>query len=82
MNRVLSFCSLGKDSLLWGEGCSPFTTTPYPEPRPPKSLTWSSQKRSRPGPPPAPLEPPLWRTSGCTLKETEKPPSGKFETEF
>lgn len=73
MNIVLSFCSLGNDSLLWGEveNVSPSTTTPCPELRPPKSLTWSSRKKSRPLPPPAPLEPPLWRTSGCTLwKET------------
>lgn len=73
MNIVLSFCSLGNDSLLWGEveNIFPFTTTPCPEPRPRKSPTWSSRKKSRPLPPPAPLEPPLWRTSGCTLwKET------------
>ena len=75
MNIVLSFCSLGNNSLLWGEGgrgLPPFTTTPCPEPRPPKSLTWSSRRRSRPLPPPAPLEPPPWHTFGCTLrKETQ-----------
>jgi len=87
MNIALSFCSLGNDCLLWAEGnwTAPFTTTPCPEPRPPKSPTWSSQKRSRPVSPPAPLEPPLWRTSGCTLKKTHKgdmgeKPAGAVET--
>lgn len=69
MNIVLSVCSWGNASLLCDEGeeISPFTTTPCPEPRLQKSLTWSSQMMSRPLSPPVLLEPPLWRTSGCTL---------------
>lgn len=61
-------------------GTSPFTTTPCPEPHPPKSLTWSSLKRSLPLPPPAPSEPPLWHTFGCTLKNERR--HGKKVREF
>lgn len=51
---------------------SPLPTTPCPEPHPLKSLTWSSLKRSLHLPLPAPLEPPLSHTAGCTLEKKNK----------